>query len=450
MKNISVKIKITIWYLLLMCLMAGLMLTFLLSISDTVYSQAAMEQLDQTVRNNFSQVAQKEDSLQLSEDFQFYKNGVYTLIYNDHKALLAGQIPVAFTAEEPFQNGLTRQVKTDSGLYYVLDFWLPTSWERGLWIRGLMEAPETSKTSSPLLWMAAVSVPPFLLLAAAGGYWIARRAFQPLENITATADAISQAADLSARVDIPPGNNEFTRLASTFNQMFARLERSFEAEAQFTADASHELRTPVSVIKSACEYGETYGETPEEQQETLAMIHRQANKMSQLIDQLLHITRLDQGTELAQREYIDLAALAQQVCLEGPWPIDRLFLDVQTPTFVWIDKTLITRLLQNLINNGFKYGKPEGHVWVSLHHTTTEALLTVTDDGIGIPADQQEKIWLRFYQVDPSRGNKSGAGLGLSMVQKIAQAHNGHMTLESIPGQGSSFTLHLPVFQKNN
>ena len=99
-------------------------------------------------------------------------------------------------------------------------------------------------------------VPPlFLLLAAVGGYWIARRAFRPLEHITATADAISQASDLSARVAVPPGGNEFSRLAATFNQMFARLEQSFEAETQFTADASHELRTPVSVIKSACEYG---------------------------------------------------------------------------------------------------------------------------------------------------------------------------------------------------
>ena len=161
-----------------------------------------------------------------------------------------------------------------------------------------------------LRWVAAVSLPLFVLRAAGGGYWIARRAFRPLEHITATADAISQASDLSARVAVPPGGNEFSRLAATFNQMFARLEQSFEAETQFTADASHELRTPVSVIKSACEYGETYGETLEEQRETLAMIHRQADKMSQLIDQLLRITRLDQGTELARRERVDPTALA--------------------------------------------------------------------------------------------------------------------------------------------
>lgn len=444
MKKLSIKIKITVWYLLLMGLMAGLIVAFLLVISGSVYSQNAMEQLDQTLRTNLSQVSMTEGSLELGETFQFYQNGVYTLIYSQNEALLAGQVPVAFTAQEPFQNGLTRLVDTDSSQYYVLDFWLPVGWEGGLWVRGLLEAPDRAQSMPALLWVAVVTLPLSLLLAAVGGYWIARRAFRPLEDITATADAISQASDLSARVTVPPGSNEFTRLASTFNQMFARLERSFEAETQFTADASHELRTPVSVIKSACEYAEKYGETPEEQRETIAMIHRQADKMSQLIGQLLSITRLDQGTETARREKIDLTDLARTVCAEGPWPADRLVLEADGPLPAWADKTLITRLLQNLIDNGFKYGKPDGHVWVVLRPSADEVLLTVRDDGKGIPPAEQEKVWQRFYQVDPARGEKSGAGLGLSMVQKIAQAHGGHMTLESDPAWGSAFTLHLP------
>lgn len=445
MRKRSVKVKITLWYLLLMGLMAGLMLVFLRLISGSVSTQSAMEQLDQTVRNNLGQVTLVDGRPQMGEGFQFYENGVYTLVYSQDKTLLAGQVPVAFTAEEPFQNGLTRLVDTDTGQYYVLDFWVPAGWEEGLWVRGLLEAPAGSQGILTLLWVAAVSLPLFLLLAAVGGYWIARRAFRPLEHITATADAISQASDLSARVAVPPGGNEFSRLAATFNQMFARLEQSFEAETQFTADASHELRTPVSVIKSACEYGETYGETLEEQRETLAMIHRQADKMSQLIDQLLRITRLDQGTELARRERVDLAALAREVCAEGPWPQDRLTLAAEEPVFVQADRGLIVRLLQNLIHNGFQYGKPGGGVWVTLRRQGEEALLTVRDDGIGIAPDQQARVWQRFYQVDPARGEKSGAGLGLSMVWKIAQAHGGHMSLESVPGQGSSFTLHLPA-----
>lgn len=156
----------------------------------------------------------------------------------------------------------------------------------------------------------------------------------------------------------------------------------------------------------------------------------------------------DQGNDtpvlfLTARDSV--AALAREVCAEGPWPQDRLTLEGGEPVFAQVDRALIARLLQNLIDNGFKYGKPGGGVWVTLRRQGGEALLTVRDDGIGIAPDQQARVWQRFYQVDPVRGEKSGAGLGLSMVWKIAQAHGGHMSLESVPGQGSSFTLHLPA-----
>ena len=444
MRHLSVKVKITIWYLLLMIVMAGLLLGFLVFISGSVSTQTAMDQLEQTVRDNLQQVDMADGALQLGESFQFYHNGVYTLVYSQNESLLAGQVPVGFTADEPFQNGLTRPVDVGGVRYYVLDFWLPLSWESGVWVRGVLEAPENPQVVQNLMNIALVALPLFILLAALGGYLIARRAFRPLDQITSTAAAIDEASDLSRRVDIPPGNNEFTKLARTFNRMFAQLERSFEAEQQFTADASHELRTPVSVIKSACEYAEKYGETPEEQRETIAMIHRQADKMSALIGQLLSITRLDQGSGIARQEQVDLTGLVETVCREQTYPPDRLLCQAQHGITARVDTGLITRLLQNLIDNGFKYGKPEGHVWVVLRRDGGEIQLTVRDDGIGIPKEQQDKVWQRFYQVDPSRSEKGGAGLGLSMVQKIAQAHGGSMSMESIPDLGSTFTLHLP------
>ena len=449
MKGLSVKVKITIWYTLLMVLMAALLLVFLILVSGSVTTQTSMDQLDQTVRGNLRQVGAAEDgSLALGEDFRFYDNGVYTLIYSQSKSLLAGQVPVAFTASEPFQNGLTRPVQVGSTRYYVLDFWVPLGWEGGVWVRGILEAPENPQLLTNLMLIALIVMPLLIVLAALGGYLIARRAFRPLEQLTATADAINEAADLSRRVEVPPGSNEFSRLAGTFNGMFARLERAFEAEAQFTADASHELRTPVSVIKSACEYAEKYGDTPEEQRETIAMIHRQADRMSALIGQLLSITRLDQGTEQAKLTRLNLSELVEQVCAEQPCPRERLLTEAEPGIFVQGDGALLTRLLQNLIDNGFKYGRPEGHVWVELRRGEDEVRLRVRDDGIGIEKEAQEKVWQRFFQAEPSRTGASGAGLGLSMVQKIAQLHGGHMTLESVPGLGSAFTLHLPPEKK--
>ena len=445
MRSLSVKVKLAVWYVLLMALMAALLLAFLLAVSGSVTTQTALEQLDRTVRDNLSQVSlDAGGALAVGEDFRFYRDGVYTQVYSQAGALLAGQSPVSLTGEE-FQNGLTRPVQAGGQEYYVLDFWVPSGWEGGVWVRGLMEVPEHPRAIANLLRIAVVAMPLFILLAALGGYLIARRAFRPLEELTATASAISQAADLSRRVEEPPGDNEFARLARTFNGMFQRLEQAFEAEAQFTADASHELRTPVAVIKSACEYAEKYGDSPEEQRETIAMIHRQADRMSALIGQLLSITRLDQGTEAVRLEGLDLTALVRNVCAEQPYPGDRLLVEAEEGLTVRGDGALLTRLLQNLIDNGFKYGRPGGRVWVELRRGEGEALLRVRDDGIGIAKEDQEKVWQRFYQADPSRTGASGAGLGLSMVRRIAQLHGGEMELESVPGLGSAFTLRLPL-----
>ena len=446
MRKRSVKVRLTVWYTALMVLMAALVLAFVAAISSTVASQSSRTYLTQVVRGNLDQVSLVDGNLQLGEEFTFLQDGVYTVVYSQSGALLAGQLPQPFsTVSEPFVNGLTRPVDTDQGDYYVLDFWVHSGWESGVWVRGLLAVSEGNRTLYSLLLAAAIAMPGFILLAALGGYWLVRRAFRPLDAINATASAINEGRDLSARIGAMPGHGEFTQLAGNFDRMLERLERAFEAEKQFTADASHELRTPVSVIKSACEYAEKYGETPEEQRETLSMIHRQANRMSALIGQLLSITRLDQGVDIAREGKTDLSALVRTICEEQVCPPGRLISELQEGVTACVDTALITRLLQNLIDNGFKYGKPEGHVWVSLEQTEEEIRLCVKDDGIGIPAEAQEKVWQRFYQVDPSRGEKGGAGLGLSMVQRIAQAHGGTVSLESIPDVGSSFTLHLPL-----
>ena len=443
MKSLSVKLKLSIWLTLLMILLASLLLTFLLFISNSVLRQTAMSQLTDSVRSGLGLVSMENGKLVLDDRFSFYHNGVSLLIYSKNEALLAGQLPVTFTIEEPFQNGVIRTVDTGRDQYLILDLWVPFSWEDGVWVRGLMEAPQHQQAVRNMLLAALIALPVFILLAALGGYWIVKRAFRPLEKITQTAAAINEASDLSGRIALPPGRDEFSRLAHTFDQMFERLESSFETEKQFIADASHELRTPVSVIKGACEYAEKYDESPEDRKETIAMIHRQAEAMSNLIAQLLRMTRLEQGVEPIQKEALDLSLLAKQACTAYDGP--RFTIHAEDAVIVQGDSALLTRLLINLVENAYKYGKENGHVWVSVSQTEKEALLTVQDDGIGIPPDQQEKVWMRFYQVDASRNN-TGAGLGLSMVRQIAQLHGGTVTLESIPGLGTSFTLHLPLF----
>lgn len=443
MKKLSVKTRIAVWLTLLMVLLAGLLLIFMLLISRSVLYQTAVEGLESTARSGFDKIHLENGSLVLDAGFTFSQNGVSTLIYSRSGALLAGQIPVSFTTTEPFENGLIRTVTSGEEQWLLLDVFLPSGWEDGVWIRAVMEAPESGRTTRNLLIVALIALPFFLILAAWGSYRIARRAFRPLDSIMATAAAINEGKDLSGRIGLPPGRDEFSRLAETFDEMFARLEQSFEAEKRFIADASHELRTPVSVIKGACEYAERYDETEEERQETIAMIHRQAVRMSELIAELLNMTRLEQGTASLQLETLDLGEVVRRACDEQGYPEDRLRLELPAGITLQGDAALLMRLVQNLIGNAFKYGKPEGHVWVSAARRAGETTLTVRDDGIGIPPEEQEKVWERFYQVDASR-RSAGAGLGLAMVAQIARLHGGFMTLESIPEVGSAFTFHLP------
>lgn len=368
------------------------------------------------------------------------------LVYSKAEALLAGQLPVGFSASVPFENGTLRTVESGGGDWYLLDLWVADGWENGVWLRGLMEVPDVSATARNLLLAAAVALPLFVLAGALGCYFILRRSLLGLDAVNAAASSIGEGKDLSRRIGSVPGGRELTQLAENFDGLLERLQRSFEAERRFTADASHELRTPVSIIKSACEYAEAFDETDEERRETLGMIHRQADKMAGLIGQLLALTRLDQGTETLRPVPLDLGQLARRTLEDQNYDDARLRLALAEGVTVKGDEALLGRLAANLVDNAFKYGLPGGTVTVEVRAENGEALLTVADEGPGIPAGQQEKIWQRFYQVDAARGDQQeGVGLGLSLVQRIAQLHGGRMTLKSAEGAPSAFTLHLPL-----
>lgn len=446
MKPRSIKTRITLWITLLVVALFSLMLLFAFSMSSSVVQRTARQQLADAVRANAAMVSFADGQFAAGEGFAFSRSGVSCLVYSKAEALLAGQLPVGFSASVPFENGTLRTVESGGGDWYLLDLWVADGWENGVWLRGLMEVPDVSATARNLLLAAAVALPLFVLAGALGCYFILRRSLRGLDAVNAAASSIGEGRDLSRRIGPVPGGRELTQLAENFDGLLERLQRSFEAERRFTADASHELRTPVSIIKSACEYAEAFDETDEERRETLGMIHRQADKMAGLIGQLLALTRLDQGTETLRPVPLDLGQLARRTLEDQNYDAARLRLALAEGVTVKGDEALLGRLAANLVDNAFKYGLPGGTVTVEVRAENGEALLTVADEGPGIPAGQQEKIWQRFYQVDAARGDQQeGVGLGLSLVQRIAQLHGGRMTLKSAEGAPSAFTLHLPL-----
>ena len=447
MKRLSVKQKLTLWITLLMLLFVALVFGFLVAVSISVVTENTYDQLNLVLRGNLPEISRDQGKLTFGAGFSFVHNGVYTLVYSPSGALLAGQPPLALSQEPAFESGVARPVETEDGIYYVLDYWLPFGWDDGVWVRGVIQAPDVADVMDDMIGIALLLLPLLVVFGALGAYLLARSTFRPIDDIIRAADAIGEGRDLSRRLGLPPGRDEISRLGQAFDRMFQRLETSFESEKQFTADASHELRTPVAVILAQCNEAQRYAQTPQQYDQALQVIDRQAKKMSALIQQLLQMTRLEQGTQRANFEEADLSELVEIQCAEQPALPHRITMqtDVQPDVTAWFDVTLMSRLLQNLISNAGRYSRPGGHIWVTLRREDGEIMLSVRDDGIGIPERQLDQIWQRFYQVDPARGDGRGAGLGLTMVRQIARLHGGTVTVQSAEGVGSCFTLRFPM-----
>lgn len=319
----------------------------------------------------------------------------------------------------------------------------------GVWVRGITGADTADTLLQTVKNLAAFTVPMVLILAAAGGYLVAGRALKPIRQITEAANTINDGNDLSRRIGLgkPGSHDELQKLSDTFDSMFERLENSFNSQQQFTSDASHELRTPTTVILAECDYAFKHARTAEDYSTALEVISRQAKKMSRLVESLLSLTRMDLGTAKTNFEVEDLSEMLNVICQETQLVGSRgitMLTDIQEGVYADIDVTLMSRLVQNLIDNAYKYGRDGGSVEVSLKARGGTAAISVKDDGVGIEKEHLDKIWQRFYQEDSSRSGGEGLGLGLSMVKQIARVHGGTVSVESVPGEGSTFTVTIP------
>jgi heavy metal sensor kinase len=292
--------------------------------------------------------------------------------------------------------------------------------------------------------------PLLLLIAAAGGYWMSRRALAPVDALVRTARDVS-GANLSTRLEKLHTGDELQRLSDTLNEMLDRIETAFARVTQFTADASHELRTPVSLIRTEAELSLRRARTQREYQDSLRHILLEAERTTALIEQLLSLARADSKRETLQMQPVDLSTVLQG--LADAWKQVAAIRDVRFSTSLphsgaWVDgdENLLRRVADILLDNAFKYTPAPGSVSLSLEMRGHLAAITVQDSGIGIPQDEQGRIFERFYRVDKSRTRTQGGnGLGLSIAQWIVSQHHGSIAVESRPGDGSTFRIELPT-----
>ena len=280
------------------------------------------------------------------------------------------------------------------------------------------------------------------------GWLVAGRALRPVTALTDTAQAIARAPGFGERVSQGTGRDELGRLARTFNEMLASLERAYQAQHRFVADASHELRAPLTAIQANLDLLERQpAMTPDERREAVGEASREAGRLARLVADLLALARADAGVSLRRRR-VELDRLALDALGDARHLArgQRLEVERLEPLLVDGDPDRLQQLLLILLDNAIKYTPPGGRVALALRRDGDGALLTVADTGVGIAEGDLERVFERFYRADPARGrDPGGTGLGLPIARWIAEQHGGTIALESAIGRGTLATVRLPL-----
>lgn len=314
---------------------------------------------------------------------------------------------------------------------------------RGMRFQAELSVPldDLQRTLSVLQWVLWAALP--VVLAAAGlmGWWLAGRALRPVDAMTREARAI-HARDLSARLSVSGTGDELQRLGAAWNELLARIETSVQTVTRFTADAAHELRTPLAVIRTTSELALRHERSAEQYRKTLESIHRETESMTELVEQLLLLAREDSGQwqfrfdalrlgDVLRGLQEPLAAEARQRRIELTWT-----LPAQEP-LIWADEGAMRRVVMILADNALKYTAAGGRVAVRLSNEGAGAVVEVEDTGCGIAAEHLPHVFERFYRADAARTAGSGAGLGLSIARTIVEAHRGWIEMRSCVGEGT-------------
>lgn len=432
--------------------MTGLVILFLgiiFYISNNLVRNSAYTNLKDIVEKSFLQVTYKNQQLEIDNDLETLAGNTQLSIFNKDGEFIYGNSPLNFDFDDTLSDKKEiKIVKNENKRWYIYEEKKFYQGYGDLWIRGVVESSVIEYTLETIIFISLISLPFFLFFAGLTGYIIFRNSFKPIDQIREAAQKINDGNDLTKRINLGEGTNEIYSLANTFDTMFDKLQTSFDNEVQFTSDVSHELRTPISVIMSQSEYGQDYTSSVREAKDIFNIIFKESKKMSILVSQLLTLARMDKGRQKINLEEIEIGELIE-IAIEGQKLQSEeknitIFSDIQENVYSSVDEIMIMRVFTNLISNAISYGKENGYIKVCLNKDNNNAIIKIEDNGIGISEENLEKIWVRFFQVDPSRTTEN-SGLGLSMVKGIIEIHKGSIYVQSELNKGTVFTIHLPL-----
>jgi len=454
MKAIPIRVRIMVWYFLIVATaLAGFALFAVIVMRQSIYTTVD-EQLEDRARAVQALVARlgtdetivdairEHSELQPSQLLQL-SDGSGKFLYRSPIMQRLG-VPAAKTdrmrVESADYSGLPLRVMDTAvsvgGRQFVIQVADPMD--------DYLEAVERFRTAM------LIGIPALLIIAAGGGYWISTRALHPVDQITRAAQAINP-QDLSRRITVPQTRDELQRMAETLNQMLQRIEAAVARITQFTADASHELRTPVALIRTRAEVTLAKPRTSDQYRDALKEVLTESERTSALIEALITLARADTGAEALNFDRTNISEIANEVCTQARTLTEAKQLHwkaIIPEVAIWVegDANALRRLLLILIDNAVKYTPPTGSVSLGLERNGSHAEIRIRDTGIGISKADLPHIFDRFYRADKARSRDlGGAGLGLSIGRWIANAHGGEIKVESSTPNGTTFLVWFPV-----
>ncbi|TDP95276.1 hypothetical protein C7957_10950 [Halanaerobium saccharolyticum] len=459
-KKLPLKVNLTIWYMIILFLVliffsSTLYIYLERQLKDEVHSilELEMQNIKSEAKNS---VQNNKELLNTSVNNQnirtYFYNNKGKLIGEDlNSALTKNLIPAVINKKNEF-----KIVKYNNQRWAVLvsayNFTNAEDAERSGFVTLIYSFAKEERMLEKLLLILIIMIPITLIFASWGGYFLSNRALKAIDTISATAEKISQ-SNLSQRIKISENReDEIGRLVKTLNNLLNRLENSFYRQKQFNADVSHELKTPISVIRAQVEEAlDSERKLTKEQKNILLTIKKQIDQMNSLVSQMLLLAKADEENVKLDKEVFDLNIVVDTVIEEMNNLASEKNISIIKETAgndnfkIKADLSLITQLLLNLVDNAIKYTNSKGKIKIILTNLDDFYRINVIDNGVGIAEEDLNNIFKRFYRVDKSRSREyGGTGLGLSICSWIVEIHGGEINVESSLENGSNFSILLP------
>lgn len=446
---ISIKKYISISVAAVVLAMLVVMLTFINILADMAINYDIRTNLAREVRKNNKNIELVEGKIVANDKFEWEEEGMYFLIIKENEGICIGQYPADFRIDDKIKNRELSIVKQNGNVYYVFDkLNVKLTKETGQTIFGrcVVKKEDIYSEYRVIKYISYLSIPVFLVLALLASIMISRKISEPLRQMCSVAENIGKDENLSQRMKYEGGFEEIAILTDSNNRMLDRLEQMYESQKQFNSDVAHELRTPLSVLLAQCEYAKGHANEKEEMRTALEVIDRQVHKCSGIVGQLLQLRKLEQNQVALDLEDANIDEIVESICEDETLKAGEKveFHLMLGGVSAKVDVILMTLLIQNLVNNAVKYSGSSAVVEVTTEKLQDEIRVSVKDYGCGIEKEELKNIFTPFYRIEKAR-NSEGFGLGLSLVERIAQVHGGKIAVESELGKGSCFILTLPV-----